>query len=134
MSDYFHWDAAKLSLDVAEMDREHQVLIGHMNTLHRLYESKAPAADQGKAFTTLADYTVKHFADEERYMEKVGYPGLRVHQGVHKNLLERVGTFGKDFKAKGKFGDDLFVFLRMWLTAHICGVDMKYSNHAHGSH
>lgn len=70
MSDYFQWDAAKLSLDVADMDREHQVLIGHMNTLNRRYESNAPAADQGKAFATLADYTVKHFADEERYMEK----------------------------------------------------------------
>lgn len=55
-----------------------------------------------------------------------------MHQGVHKPLLERVGSFGKDFAAKGRFGDDLFVFRRMWLTAHICGIDMKYSAHVHG--
>jgi len=134
MSDYFQWDPAKFSLDVAAMDREHQVLIGHMNTLHRLYVSNAPSPEQGKAFKTLADYTVKHFADEERYMEGIGYPGLRIHKGVHQNLLERVGHFGKAFAATGRFGDDLFVFLRMWLSAHICGVDMKYSAHAHEAH
>ena len=113
------------------MDAEHQILIRHMNTLHTLYETNAPAAEQGKALLALAAYTAKHFADEEAYMARVGYAGLGVHRGVHKNLLDRVGEFARGFKASGKLGDELFVFLRMWLTAHICGVDMKYSAHAH---
>lgn len=133
MTDYFLWDPTKLSLDVPDMDREHQVLIGHMNRLRQLYEQHAPAAEQGKALQTLAAYTVKHFADEEAYMARVGYPGLKVHQGVHKNLLDRVGQFGEAFKANGKLGEDLFVFLKMWLSAHICGIDMKYSAHVHAA-
>jgi hemerythrin-like metal-binding protein len=133
MTDYFHWDPTKFNLDVPEMDQEHQILIQYMNRLHELYEQKAPAAEQGKALTVLAAYTVKHFADEEAYMARIGYPGLQVHQGTHKNLLYRVGTFAEAFKANGRLGDDLFVFLRMWLAAHICGTDMKYSAHTHAA-
>jgi hemerythrin-like metal-binding protein len=132
VTEYFHWDPAKLSLDVPEMDREHQTLIRYMNALHDLYVMKAPAAEQGKALKALAEFTVKHFADEEAYMAKIGYPGLKIHQGTHKNLLDKVGAFAAAFQASGKLGDDLFVFLRMWLSAHICGIDMKYSTHAHG--
>ena len=131
MGDLFTWDPQKFSVQVTEMDREHQKIIQLMNQLHALYKQGAPASEQGKALTALAEYTVKHFADEEAYMTKIQYPGLAVHKGVHKNLLERVGQFVAAFKASGKLGDDLFVFLKMWLSAHICGVDAKYGIHAH---
>ena len=131
MSELFTWDAAKFSVKVPEMDREHQQIILLMNRLHDLYKSGAPASEQGKALTALAEYTVKHFSDEEAYMARINFPGLNVHKGVHKNLLERVGQFAAGFKASGKLGDDLFVFLKMWLSAHICGIDMKYGVHPH---
>jgi hemerythrin len=129
VSDLFTWDPQKFSVHVDDMDREHQKIIVLMNRLHELYKQGAPATEQGKALTALAEYTVKHFADEEAYMGRIGYPGLLVHKGVHKHLLERVGQFVAAFKASGKLGDDLFAFLKMWLSAHICGVDMKYAHH-----
>ncbi|MEY4760580.1 MAG: hypothetical protein RLZZ200_436 [Pseudomonadota bacterium] len=131
MSELFTWDASKYSVKVAEMDREHQQIILLMNKLYGLYKNNAPASEQGKALTALAEYTVKHFTDEEAYMAKINYPGLATHKGVHKNLLDRVGQFAAGFKASGKLGDDLFVFLKMWLSAHICGIDMKYGAHPH---
>lgn len=130
MNGFFEWNAAKFGLGVSDMDREHQELIDLMNKLHALYAAQAPATEQGKALTALLNFTVKHFTDEEAYMEKIKFPGLRVHQGVHKQLLERMNGFANNFKAQGKLGDDLFIFLRMWLSAHICGIDMKYSMHA----
>ena len=131
MAEIFTWDPAKYGLKVPEMDKEHQQIILLMNKLYALYKAGAPAGEQGTALTALADYTVKHFADEEAYMTKINFPGINVHKGVHKNLLERVGQFVAAFKASGKLGDDLFVFLKMWLSAHICGIDMKYSVHPH---
>lgn len=130
MAQEFIWDPDKLALGVAEMDAEHMRLIELMNRLQRLYASGAPAAEQGKAFAALADYTVRHFRDEEAYMERVGYPGLAVHQGVHRNLLSKVNAHAQAFKEKGHFTEELFAFLHMWLRAHICGVDMKYAHHA----
>jgi len=131
MAEIFTWDPAKYGLKVPEMDKEHQQIILLMNKLYTLYKAGAPSVEQGAALTALAEYTVKHFQDEEAYMAKINFPGLTVHKGVHKNLLDRVGQFAAGFKATGKLGDDLFVFLKMCLSAHICGIDMKYAAHSH---
>lgn len=133
MSTDFVWDPTKLALNVDEMDAEHRRLIGLMNQLHQLFDRKAPAVEQGKAFAALADYTVNHFKHEEAYMQRVGYPGLAVHQGVHRNLLAKLNEHAASFKQNRSFSDALFVFLHMWLRSHICGVDMKYATHVHAA-
>lgn len=134
MGNFFEWDQAKYGLDVREMDAEHQKLISLMNGLHALHERKATAAELGKALGEFAAYTVKHFADEEAYMAKIGFPELRVHAGVHKSLLARVTEYADEFKRTGKLTDAFFMFLKTWLKAHICGVDTKYGQHAHHTH
>lgn len=133
MSTEFVWDPARLALNVDEMDGEHRRLIELMNRLQKLYIDLAPAAEQGKAFAALADFTKRHFEHEEAYMERVGYPGLRIHQGVHRNLMSRLNEHALEFRQGGRFSDGLFVFLHMWLRSHICGVDMKYADHVHAA-
>ncbi|MBX5459494.1 MAG: hemerythrin family protein [Steroidobacteraceae bacterium] len=130
MSEFFRWDPAKLSLQIPEMDDEHKVLIGMMNDLHTLNESSRPVAEQLSALDRLVRYTAKHFADEEVYMERIGFPGLRIHKGVHKQLLDRLGEFLSAARSSQKLPEDLFVFFKMWLSAHICGIDTKYAQHA----
>lgn len=129
MAGFFEWDAAKLSLQIREMDDEHKVLIALMNELHELHQQKAGATQLVHALDELVAYTAKHFADEEKYMESVAYPGLRIHRGVHKQLLEKLAGYQKALRASHQVSEDLFVFLKMWLGAHICGIDMKYANH-----
>lgn len=134
MSSFFEWDNGKYSLNVHEMDAEHRKLVGLMNTLHQLHEQGAGATELGRALGEFVNFTVKHFADEEAYMAKIGYPELRVHAGVHKSLLARVTEYAGEFKAKGKLTDPFFMFLKTWLKAHICGVDAKYGHHANHTH
>jgi hemerythrin len=129
MSNFFEWDSAKLALGVREMDLEHQTLIGMMNKLHALHQSNAATPVVAKALTEFANFTVKHFADEEAYMERIGYPELRIHAGVHKTLLARVTEFNLVFQRTGKLTDEFFMFLKTWLKAHICGVDARYAKH-----
>ncbi len=133
MSDYFEWNEAKLGLHVPEMDREHQVLISLMNKLHVLREKKASGGEVLAAINALGEYTVKHFADEEAYMARIQYPGIAVHKMVHKQLLAKFTGYQHAFQKDGKLTDDFFVFLKMWLNAHISSVDMKYSQHAAAS-
>ncbi|MFO7278451.1 MAG: bacteriohemerythrin [Pseudomonadota bacterium] len=130
MSDFFQWDPAKLSLHVPEMDNEHQVLISKMNKVHSLHASGASHANIALALDDLVRYTSKHFADEEAYMERIGFPGLRVHKGVHRQLMDRLADYQRTFQTTRKLPDDLFVFFKMWLSAHICGIDAKYALHA----
>lgn len=124
----------KLDLHIAEMDREHKILVARINDLVVELDNnnRSPnlAAVQ-KAFTALAEYTTEHFSDEEKYMESIGYPQLHSHQRIHKKLLQQVGEFGKALEA-GQLDDiKLIAFLRNWLISHIMGVDMQYSAHAH---
>jgi hemerythrin-like metal-binding protein len=101
--------------------------------LHQLFHGNAPAVEQGKAFAALADYTQSHFKHEEAYIQRVGYPDLAVHQGVHRNVIGKLNEHAAWFKQNRVFRDDLFVFLHMWLRSHICGVDMKYAAHVHAA-
>jgi hemerythrin-like metal-binding protein len=130
MENYFEWDASLYSIGVNAMDEEHQVLIGLMNDLQRLHEQGATVADQGKALVKLANYTRKHFTDEEGFMSRVGFPGLRHHQLIHQQLLARLDEFAAEFQRNGKLPDGLFAFLRIWLKSHIRGIDMKYAEHS----
>lgn len=131
MSDFFQWDKDKLTVFVEQMDAEHQVLIDLMNTLHREHEAGAGKDAVGRALTALVDYTVKHFADEEAYMESVDFPGIGTHKAIHKSLLEKLEAYGAEFAAgDGTLTDEFFGFLKQWLVAHIQGIDRKYGNHA----
>ena len=130
MSELFEWNAATYGLNVPEMDSEHQVLIGYMNRLYELHQKNAPTAELSTALDALVKFTVKHFADEEAYMAKLGFPELKVHAGVHKQLLDRVAGHVETFHSSGKLTDAFFNLLTFWLKAHIRGVDTKYAKHA----
>ena len=130
MSKFFEWDQAKFGLGVAEMDREHQLIVGYMNQLHSQYVAKAPYADLSRTMNALAAATHKHFADEEAYMARIGFPDLAKHRLIHHNLLDRVLAHKVEFERVQRLGDEFFAFLKMWLKAHICGIDVKYSAHA----
>lgn len=127
MADFYNWDPKTLSVSVQAMDDEHQVLIKKMNALHAAHVAKRDSKVLGEMLGDLAKYTTKHFADEEAYMASIQYPGLESHKGIHKNLLARVGEHVAAFEKSGKLDQAFFSFLAFWLSAHIQGVDKKYS-------
>lgn len=130
MSNFFEWDAGKYALHIPMIDDEHQQIIAAMNELHSAYMAQAPKARLGEIFAQLRKVTVDHFRDEEAYMERIGYEDLRKHRHVHAHLLQRLDAFAADFRSTGKLTDELFLFLKMWLKSHICGIDAKYAEHA----
>ena len=128
---YFPWDAAKYSLHVQPMDDEHKVLIDKMNELRNMHDAAQPFPAIETAMRDLVAYTRKHFSDEEAYMERIGYPRIRIHKGIHTQLLARLDALASEAHTARKLTDDVFVFFKMWLSAHICGIDMQYAEHAH---
>lgn len=123
---YFEW-TDKLDLGVDDMNNEHKELIRIMNKLYDRNSQGASKMELQNIISELAAYTVKHFSDEEKYMESIEFPDLKQHKLVHKNLLEKLGSFKENFDAnEEKVGDDFFNFLKLWLAAHIQGIDMKY--------
>lgn len=109
------------------MDDEHQELIKKMNRVHDLHLAKASTSEIQMALDDFAGFTIKHFSDEEAYMEKINFAGLETHKVIHQQLLKQVTEYLNEFKASGTLTDSFFNFLSVWLTSHIKGIDMKYS-------
>jgi hemerythrin-like metal-binding protein len=128
MSSFFEWES-RYNLNIPHMDADHQRIVEGVNLLHELHDAKAAHATIDRAFLDLARVTARHFADEEALMEKMSFPDRRKHGLIHKALLDRLLQYQKEFERDKVFTEDFFVFLRMWLRSHICGIDVKYAVH-----
>ena len=126
MEEFFSWED-RYDLGVPSMNDEHKVLIKKMNDLHTAVANNASSIQE--KLESLVEYTIKHFKDEEMYMESINYPGVDAHKLTHKKLLSDLAVFGESYKESNKIPDKLFPFLRLWLSSHICGIDMKYAKH-----
>lgn len=125
----FEWNSS-LMLKIPKMDEEHKVLVSMINDIiSALEETRATGSDVRfkKVFQLFAQFTVQHFADEEAYMEKIGYPSIASHKKIHVNLLDQVKFYNQQI-SEGKFETEkLTSFLRNWITSHIMGVDSQYA-------
>ena len=129
MGKFFDWET-KYNLDIPHMDSGHQQIVDCMNLLHDLHEANAGHTKVDRAMLDLVRVTTRHFAEEEALMEKIGFEDRRKHGLIHKSLLQRLQTFHDEFERDRKLTEDFFVFLKMWLKSHICGIDVKYAAHA----
>ena len=124
------WDNS-LDLGVEPMNDEHKQILDVMNKIYDARAQGREGATINALVTELGRVCEHHFADEERFMEKIAYPGVATHKQLHKQLLERVAQHGAAIKAAGgKPTDEFFDFLRFWLTSHIKGIDTKYAAHS----
>lgn len=127
---YLEW-TPELDVRVSAMNDEHQQLIGLMNRFHELTSQGAPRGEAIGALEALGKFTTQHFAHEEGVMEQMGFPELDKHRRIHKRLLEQFGEHSNAFQQSGN-ADELLMFLKVWLKAHIKGIDTKYGQYKHG--
>ncbi|MBN8605301.1 MAG: hemerythrin family protein [Caulobacterales bacterium] len=126
------WDKT-LDIGVAAMNDEHHDLLDIMNELYDAHTAGKHGASINALVAKLGAACTEHFAHEEAYMQRVGYPGFDGHKMLHVKLLTRYGEFaGQIRSAGGEANDEFFHFLKFWLNSHIKGVDTKYAAHAVG--
>ncbi len=118
----FEWDNS-LNVGVDKMNDQHKQIIHLINVVAEDVENNHNPLG---SFDKLANYVVRHFEEEEQYMESQNYSSLSSHKIIHKQLLARVGQFRDAMVAGDLNTDDLFAFLRMWLKSHIKGIDQRY--------
>jgi hemerythrin len=128
---FFDWQP-RFGLGVGEMDDAHKRLIHLMNQLHEQRAAGDGKAELRRTLKALADYTRQHFAEEEAFMASIAFPGLSQHQRIHHGLLTNLAEHVARFEAgSGAVDEELFSFLKLWLTGHIRGIDRSYAEHAH---
>jgi len=120
-----------LDTGVEAMNDEHRILIEKMNHLESLEGTGASSAALRSALEDLVAYTREHFADEEAYMERIGYARIGPHKKAHARVLDKLGEYAAQFESSPDalpFG--LVEFLNYWLRSHISVIDKRYGEHA----
>jgi len=123
------WDTS-FATGVDRYDNAHKVLFKMVNDLHDAMQQKRSKEAIGQILNGLAEYTVNHFADEERSFAQTGYPEEAQHKQLHKKLVDQVVELqGKFNSGEALLTQDVITFLQDWLINHIKGVDKRYGPH-----
>lgn len=121
----FIWDSA-LSVDVREIDEDHQKLLDLYNILKHSVEEGDTKEYIESVMEELISCTAWHFKHEERLMLKYDYEGLDEHRKEHLDLIETGMEFYQKVQKEGKdISKKDIQFLEQWLVGHILGTDMK---------
>ena len=124
---FVSWDES-MSVNVHEIDVQHQKLIGMISEFYECISTDARAAFQG-LLDSLEEYTRYHFATEEKYFKRFSYPDAVNHVNMHQKFTEKVSEVRKRLD-QGELVVSLEVtlFLKDWLTHHIKQADKAYGS------
>ncbi len=106
------------------IDREHKILFEIADRANRLirYKDTQDKYDQiMEILAELKEYTQSHFADEEEYMESIGYEGLEAQKRAHEAFIDKLNHISEE-KTDGnpqRYLESLMEFLLGWLINHI---------------
>ncbi|OGU15424.1 MAG: chemotaxis protein [Geobacteraceae bacterium GWC2_53_11] len=133
LSKALEWDAS-FAVGVEKYDNAHKVLFNMVNDLADAMQQKKSKEAVGRVLNGLAEYTINHFADEERNFAQTHYPEEIEHKALHKKLLDQVtALIGKFNAGEPLIAQDVINFLKDWLINHIKGVDKRYGPHLNKS-
>lgn len=114
----------RFKIGVESIDKAHERLFSIVNKLIRLNEedekSKHVCREGIKFFKS---YTIKHFIDEEAYMQSIDYSEYEMHKHLHDNLRDKtLPALEKELEAHNYSTESVQHFLGIcigWLNAHI---------------
>jgi len=125
-----HWDES-FSVGIEKFDEEHQQLVAMLNELFEAVQAGRGREGLGEIMDRLIDYTKFHFANEEHYLLKHGYPDLEAHKEEHRILTRQVEEMLRKYRsgATAMLSMEVLHFLKSWLTNHIKGTDKQYGGY-----
>ncbi|MBF0292772.1 MAG: bacteriohemerythrin, partial [Nitrospinae bacterium] len=125
------WDPAVYGVGSPEMDEQHKRLFSMISGLFEAERTGKSREAVGKILNGLIDYAVSHFAKEEEYLKRIGYPDLGSHRKKHEELAAQVTRMFNDYSGgDAKSVMKLYGFLTDWLDSHIKKEDKRYGEYA----
>lgn len=115
-------------IGVESVDEQHREIF---DRLDRLMTASADPEVRGMA-AFMANYVVEHFADEERLMRQVRYPGYESHRQTHIEFRRVVISKVAAIHAADNLDAlkiELYVLVSEWLIDHILGKDRKITSY-----
>ena len=121
-----------LSVNNATLDQQHQKWIKLLDDFYTGIKDGKSREVLEQLILGMLDYTKYHFAQEEKYMESIGYPHLEAHKKLHADYIAKIEEYHQRI-VDGKLIISLEVtsYLKTWLLNHIKGEDQRYAAHKH---
>lgn len=122
MDNYIEWKE-EFNIGVDVIDQEHQRLFKIINKLFRMRaEEKDNQWTCQEGIKYFKGHAVKHFADEEAYMQSIGYEGLEQHRQIHDGFrTDTLPALEQELERTGYASDAVDHFLGVctgWLVGH----------------
>lgn len=116
------------SVNIKVIDLQHKKLVDLLNQIFDATHAGRGKEVVDKILNDLISYTKVHFATEEEFMKKHGYPAFPRHKAEHDTLTQQVIEFQREYQAgRSSLSVELMQFLRDWLQKHILGTDKQYT-------
>jgi hemerythrin len=121
----------KLSVGVVALDNDHKKLVAMVNDLYDAMQAGHGRDKLGPILGELIKYTKEHFAREESFFARTGYPAAGPHKQQHEALTRQVVEVQEKYAggSAATLSLDVMHFLRTWLVNHIQGSDQAYRAH-----
>lgn len=130
------WDQS-LSTGVPKIDTQHQELFRTVNALLSAMRSGKGKEEIGNILKFLAEYSVKHFTDEELEMEKAGCPAALANKIAHQQFVRKFEQLQRRFREEGCSSGlvlEVQKHLVNWVADHVRQVDTKLAAFAKNAH
>jgi len=115
-------------IGIEEVDNQHRKLVELINNYNKTISDKKinTSSEIGQVLIYLINYTDFHFKTEEKFMEKLNYPGINEHKEIHRGLIQKLKGILLKIKKKESYSPiEFYYFLMSWLNDHILGEDIK---------
>ena len=122
----------EMSVDIPEIDAQHQSLFAIINDLREMETEGAEPEMILAIIGRLIDYSRVHFRAEENILMDCDYPLIGQHSNAHLGYIKKMDLFIQDFSEnRPELPGEILKFLTQWWTEHVTRVDMDYARHIH---
>lgn len=126
----------KYMIGIHLVDKQHKELFDRVEkfviALRKDDDWKNKLPEVKKTLFFMQNYVVTHFANEEAYQKKIGYPDMNEHHLIHKKFTNYVMQCADTFEKAGYPENDVQKFagtLLAWLINHVVATDLKMSKY-----
>ncbi len=120
----------KYCVGIKQIDDQHKSLVDMITRLQEIANERDSITEMRNVIKDIVKYTKFHFSEEEKFMNKIGFPERVYHKDLHDGLIRQVIELLQGLKFGRQLSSiDLIDFLKDWLINHIIKEDIKIGNY-----
>ncbi|MDR2953110.1 MAG: hemerythrin family protein [Treponema sp.] len=116
------------NLGIPIIDEQHRGIVSTINSLCFAIQHRHGNDILRPTIGVVKEYTRIHFENEEDFLQKCGYPDIKEHQELHKELTDTLSRIGPK-SIMDKDPQEFLAFLTNWWIDHICQKDQVFCNY-----